>query len=122
MHPGHGAGGVLDVSRVRFVGQLPYDVYLRLLSHSRAHIYLTYPFVLSWSMLEAMAAGCLVVGSATPPVEEVISHGINGLLAPFFDQDALVEAVTAACAEPERYAPLREAARQTVVERAMDCA
>lgn len=107
----------LDLARVSFTGALPYDAYLRLLRHSRAHVYLTYPFVLSWSMLEAMASGCLVVGSATEPVQEVIAHGVNGLLTPFFDQDALVEAVVSAAAEPERYAPLREAARKTVVER-----
>lgn len=109
--------GHLEMSRVHFVGKLPYEIYLALLRHSRAHVYLTYPFVLSWSALEAMASGCLVVGSATPPVEEVISHGENGLLVPFFDQDALVETIVEASAAPERFTAHRDSARRTVVER-----
>jgi glycosyltransferase involved in cell wall biosynthesis len=81
------------------------------------HVYLTYPFVLSWSLLEAMACGCLVVGSRTPPVEEVITHGDNGLLADFLDPNGVAERVDEALEHQQEFAPLREAARRTVRER-----
>jgi glycosyltransferase involved in cell wall biosynthesis len=109
--------GRIDLSRVFMTGRIPYVDYLALLRISSAHVYLTYPFVLSWSMLEAMAAGCLVVGSRTPPVQEVIRHGQNGFLANFFSPAEIAEQVEAALARPERMEPLREAARRTVVER-----
>lgn len=109
--------GQLDLSRVLFLGKLPYAQYLALLQASRVHVYLTYPFVLGWSMLEAMAAGCLVIGSRTAPVTEVLEHGVNGLLVDFFDTDALATAACDALARPEQYRPLREAARRTVTER-----
>jgi glycosyltransferase involved in cell wall biosynthesis len=107
----------LDMSRVHFVGQVAYSTYLHMLQVSAAHVYLTYPFVLSWSMIEAMSAGCLVVGSRTAPVEEVITHSRNGLLFDFFDHDALAEAVIGALARPDEHRPLREAARRTAIER-----
>jgi glycosyltransferase involved in cell wall biosynthesis len=105
---------VLDRSRVHFTGRIPYDQYLRLLSVSDAHVYLTYPFVLSWSCVEAMAAGGLVIGSDTPPVREVIEHGVNGLLVNFFDSAGIAAQVGAALADPARFAPLRDEARRTV--------
>ena len=101
----------VDESRIIFTGHLDYASYVALLRHSRAHVYLTYPFVLSWSMLEAMSLGCLVIGSATPPVQEVIQDGENGLLVPFFDRRALAERVVEACAEPAQYSAMRAAAR-----------
>ena len=107
----------LDLSRVHLVGQLPYATYLNVLQVSAAHVYLTYPFVLSWSMLESMAAGCLVVASDTPPVTEVIRDGWNGLLFPFFDADALSRRVIEALAEPRRFKGIRIRARADVVER-----
>ncbi len=99
--------GQLDLSRVHFTGELPYEQFLRVIQISRTHVYLTYPFVLSWSMLEAMAAGCVVVGSDTPPVREVVVHGDNGLLVPFFDSAALVAQVCEVLAEPARFEHLR---------------
>lgn len=107
----------LDLARVHFLGRIPYAAYLNVLQVSRCHVYLTYPFVLGWSCIEAMSAGCLVVGSATPPVEEVIAHGQNGLLANFFDNRALEDAAIAALAQPENYLKIRVAARDTAVKR-----
>ena len=105
--------GSLDLTRVHFVGKLPYATYLELLQVSAAHVYLTYPFVLSWSLLEAMAAGCMVIGSATPPVEEVIRHGENGVLVDFFSPQAIANATVEALAEPHAYWPLRAEARRS---------
>lgn len=107
----------LDMSRVHFTGRLPYDVYLKILQLSAVHIYFTVPFVLSWSMLEAMSTGCLVVGSRTPPVEEVITHNDNGLLVDFFKPWALVEAVDRVLDHPTRLHRIRERARQTIIDR-----
>ncbi len=109
-------GDRLDLSRVHFVGKIPYATFIDLLRVSRVHAYLTYPFVLSWSMMEAMSAGCVVIGSRTPPVEEVIRDGINGRLVDFFDVAAWSEALIDALAQPEKYAHLRPAARRTIVE------
>jgi len=110
-------GGAIDPERVHFLGKLPYPTFLRILQISAAHVYLTYPFVLSWSMLEAMAAGCLVVGSRTPPVEEVIADGENGLLVNFFNYDEIAERVIAVLEDPGAFAALRENARRTVIDR-----
>lgn len=107
----------LDLSRVHFVGKVPYPDFVRLMQISRAHAYLTYPFVLSWSMVEAMAAGALVIGSDTAPVREVIRHGENGLLVDFFDVPAWSRTLIEALADPARHDPLRRAARQTVLDR-----
>ncbi|MDO8277950.1 MAG: glycosyltransferase family 4 protein [Burkholderiaceae bacterium] len=110
-------GPQLDPARVKFLGQVPYAVYLGILQVSAVHVYFTYPFVLSWSMLEAMSSGCLVVGSRTPPVEEVIRHGDNGLLVDFFDVNALADTVAQALARPGEFADVRTRARQTIVDR-----
>jgi len=107
----------LDMTRVHFVGKVPYGTLISLLRVSACHVYLTTPFVLSWSTVEAMSLGCLVLGSRTPPVEEVITDGENGLLADFFDADALAERVAAVLAEPHRYEGLRAAARATAIAR-----
>ena len=109
--------GQLDLSRMHFVGKVPYATFKSLLQVSRAHAYLTYPFVLSWSMLEAMAAGCHVVGSATAPVQEVLRDGVNGSLVGFFDVPAWSARLIRALAEPDAFAGLRTAARQTVRDR-----
>ncbi|MBG9388190.1 glycosyltransferase family 4 protein [Caenimonas aquaedulcis] len=107
----------LDLSRVHFTDTLPYETYVKVLQVSRVHVYLTYPFILSWSMLEAMSAGCLVLASGTPPVEEVISHGDNGLLFPFLQPQRLADAAIEALADPVRFLPLREQARKTIEEK-----
>lgn len=108
--------GRYDPQRVFFTGRVPHETMLAALSLSWAHVYYTYPFVLSWSLLEAMAMECLVVASDTAPVRDIVVDGRNGLLRPFFDPEALADTLIAACREPERYRPLREAARKTVVE------
>lgn len=109
--------GRIDLSRVDFRGRIPYRDYLSLLRRSSVHVYLTYPFVLSWSLLEAMACGCLVVGSRTPPVEEVITHGENGLLTSFFSTEEIAARVADALRRGDELRPLRERARRTAVER-----
>ena len=107
----------LASDRVHFLGRVPRAGYLKVLQVSAAHVYLTYPFVLSWSMLEAMAAGCVVIGSDTAPVREVIRDGSNGLLTDFFDAPALAARIAGVLDEPAEHAPLRAAARQTILDR-----
>ena len=106
----------LDLSRVHFMGKIPYEQFSALLQVSRAHAYLTYPFVLSWSMIEAMSAGAHVIGSATAPVQEVITHGVNGTLVDFFDVAGWTQALIKALAHPEQFQTLRQAARQTALD------
>lgn len=109
--------GQLDLQRIHFLGRLSYSQYLTVLQISKVHVYLTYPFVLSWSLLEAMSAGCLTVGSDTPPVAEVMHDGENGQLVDFFDISAMADRIAAALA-PENDAindKIREAARNTVI-------
>lgn len=106
----------IDKARVHFLGRVPYETYLNVLGISSAHVYLTVPFVLSWSMLEAMSAGCLVIGSDTSPVQEVISHGENGILVDFFSTDEISSAVGLALERPDDYSELREAGRQTIID------
>ncbi|MEB3830441.1 glycosyltransferase family 4 protein [Phormidium sp. CCY1219] len=107
----------LDLSRVHFVGALPYGLYLKVIQASDVHVYLTRPFVLSWSMIESMSTGCLVVGSDTPPVREVITDGENGLLADFFSPKQIADRVDEVLDHPTRMAEIRKKARETVLER-----
>jgi len=90
-----------DRSRVFFLGKIPYDQFVGLLQLSRVHVYLTYPFTLSWSLLEAMSVGCAVVGSDTAPVRDVIEHGRTGRLVNFFDQSGLVSEICDLLDRPE---------------------
>jgi glycosyltransferase involved in cell wall biosynthesis len=106
-----------DLSRLHFLGRIPYDTFKQMLQVSAAHVYLTYPFVLSWSLLEAMATECLIIGSSTPPVEEVIRDGQNGVLVDFFDPDGIASTVVEAISYPDRFQQLRQAARRTVIDR-----
>jgi glycosyltransferase involved in cell wall biosynthesis len=112
----------LDLARVHFVGRVPYSHFLSLMQVSRVHAYLTYPFVLSWSLLEAMAVGCAIVGSRTPPVEELIRDGVNGRLVDFFDVAGWSEALTEGLAHPERFDGQRQAARETILTGGYDLA
>jgi glycosyltransferase involved in cell wall biosynthesis len=115
----------LDLSRVHFTDLIPYSEYLQVLQASSVHIYLTRPFVLSWSMLEALATGCLVVASNTAPVTEVIEDGVNGLLVDFFSPEAIAERVEAVLDHsdpalrglPHLMANIRQKARETILER-----
>lgn len=109
--------GQVDLRRIHFLGQVPYEDFIRVLQVSSVHVYLTYPFVLSWSMLEAMAAQALVVGSATAPVSEVIRDGENGLLVDFFSSEDLVNAICRVLEHPDRMMEIRKQARRTIVER-----
>jgi glycosyltransferase involved in cell wall biosynthesis len=107
----------VDWSRVHFVGNLPYDQFIKVLQVSSAHLYLTYPFVLSWSLIESMALGCRIVASDTEPVREVIQDGVTGRLFPFFDEKALAERVRETLAEKDRSAAMAEEARRVAVAR-----
>jgi glycosyltransferase involved in cell wall biosynthesis len=101
--------------RLHFLGQIAYEAYLKLLQVSSVHVYLTYPFVLSWSFIEAMAAGCAIVGSDTPPVMEVLSDGENGLAVDFFSPEGIADRVDQILNDPDRRGDLRRAARETAV-------
>ncbi|SNR60728.1 glycosyltransferase [Paracoccus sediminis] len=107
-------GDRLDLSRVHFLGRVPYADYLSLIQLARVHCYLTYPFVLSWSLAEAMAAGGYIVASDTEPVRELIRDGENGRLVPFFDVPALSAALTQGLAGDPDADRLRAAARRTI--------
>jgi glycosyltransferase involved in cell wall biosynthesis len=110
-------GKEIDIDRVHFLGLVPYQAYLNILQVSSVHVYLTYPFVLSWSFVEALAAGCLVVGSATGPVLDVLRDGQNGLTVDFFSPRALADRVCEVFERRDRMQDLRDAARKTAVKR-----
>ena len=107
----------LELQRVHFLGQLPYEQFLAVLKLSTVHVYLTYPFVLSWSLIEAMSAGCAIVGSDTAPVREVIEDGVNGRLVNFFDTQGLVDRVSDLLSDPLQRERLGASARQVAVDR-----
>ncbi|MCJ8278634.1 MAG: glycosyltransferase family 4 protein [Rivularia sp. ALOHA_DT_140] len=106
----------LDLSRVHFTGLLPYGEYLQVLQASSVHIYLTRPFVLSWSMLEALSTGCLIVASNTAPVSEVIEDGVNGLLVDFFSPEEICNRVEEALDNPDKMSSIRNKARETILQ------
>ncbi len=104
-------GPTLDLSRVHFPGRVPYEAYLKLLQRSDAHVYLTYPFVASWSLRESLAAGCALVASDTGPVQEFVTHRKTGLLVPFLQPEKVADAVLELLENPVLAAKLRKAAR-----------
>jgi glycosyltransferase involved in cell wall biosynthesis len=107
-------GDRLNWRRIHPLGKVPHGVLRDVYRVSAAHVYLSYPFVLSWSLLEAMSCGALVVGSATAPVQELIQHGETGLLVPFGDAEALARTLLAALQQPAASSALRQRARRTI--------
>lgn len=110
-------GDAVDWTRVHFLGHVPYAKFCQVIQLSRCHIYLTMPFVLSWSLLESMAMQATVVASDVAPVREAVRHGETGMLVDFFDADALADQVVDVLANPHGYAHLGPAARADVVAR-----
>ena len=110
-------GARLDLSRVNFLGKIPYEWHLKLLQRSDAHVYLSYPFVASWSLREALACGCVVVGGDTPTVTEFIRHDENGMIVPFLDSSAIARMVLRVLEDDVLAARLRAAARADAEQR-----
>lgn len=105
-----------DWSRVHFCGKLAYEDYLQVLRNTSVHVHFSMPLFLSWSLLEAMACGCTIVGSSNAPVDEVIKHNVNGRVVPFFDTKALTQQVTDLLDDRTAAKRLGAAARQTVID------
>ncbi|GIW75561.1 MAG: glycosyl transferase family 1 [Phycisphaerae bacterium] len=105
-----------DLERIRFVGRLPMDELARTLASTDLHIYLTVPFVLSWSMMDAMSCGAVVLGSDTSPVREMIRDGHNGLLVDFFNPQAIADKACEVLIDPDSFRPLGRFAEQTIME------
>lgn len=106
-----------DLTRFHFVGLLPPTELARTMAATDLHIYLTAPFVLSWSMMDAMSCGAVVLGSDTSPVREMITHGVNGLLADFFEPEDFAEKAVRVLADPDAHRPLGQAAEQMIAEK-----
>lgn len=104
-------GDGIDLNRVVFPGRLDYQTYIKMLQRSDAHVYLTYPFVASWSLRESLAMGCAVIGSDTQPVREFVTNGENGLLVPFFDPQGLARTIQRVLEDTRLARSLREKAR-----------
>nr|WP_294914517.1 glycosyltransferase family 4 protein [uncultured Neokomagataea sp.] len=85
--------GQINLDKVHFVGHVPHDDFRTLIQRSDAHVYLTYPFVASWSLREAMAASCPIIGSDTAPVREFIEDGVTGRLVPCLEPEQIAGAV-----------------------------
>ena len=101
--------------RIHFLGNVEYEKFVALLQVSSVHVYLTYPFVLSWSLLEAMSVGCTIVASDTQPVHEVITHNTNGVLVNFFNSEGLANSVTNLLSDSKTRYRLGSAARQFAI-------
>jgi glycosyltransferase involved in cell wall biosynthesis len=106
--------GEYDISNFLFLGQIPPEQLAEVFCLSDLHIYLTVPFVLSWSLINAMSSGCLVLASDVAPVREVIEPGKNGLVEPLFDTEGMAETALRALKYPGSFEPLRQAARERI--------
>jgi len=106
----------IDRARVHFVGALPYGKYLKLLQSSDVHVYLTRPFVLSWSILEAMSCGCVVVASDTEPIKEIIKEGVNGFLTDFFNPRQIAHKILSVLDYPSFVQSISQKARETIIQ------
>lgn len=111
------ANGNYDLNRIKFLGRIAPTALAEMLAAGDLHMYLTVPFVLSWSMMDAMSAGAVVLGSRTAPVVEMIRDGENGLLADFFSPEDFAEKALAVLADPAKYRPLGRAAERIIEER-----
>ena len=105
-----------DWQHVHFLGLVPYQMFLSVLQVSRVHVYLTYPFVLSWSLIETMSAECAVIANDTAPVKEVIKNGKTGVLVDFFDPKVLLRRIDSLLDDEKRRVRLGAAARASVVK------
>ncbi len=110
-------GERIDLKRVHFMGKLPYRDHLTLLKRSDAHVYLSFPFVASWSLREALACGCVVVGSDTETVTEFVQDGVTGIVTPTLDHEALTDNVLRALSDKTLAARVRKGARDYAVRR-----
>jgi glycosyltransferase involved in cell wall biosynthesis len=108
-------GDQLDWDRLHFLGRVPYPDYQKIIQISRCHLYLTMPFVLSWSLLESMSMGATIVAADVAPVREAITHNETGLLVDFFDPEAMAAQIIEVLGDPAKYAHLGQAARAHVV-------
>ncbi len=111
------AQGNYDLSRIHFVGRVPPTDLARVLASTDVHVYLTVPFVLSWSLMNAMSCGAVVVASDTAPVREMIQHGRNGLLCDFFDPQAFADTIATVLRDPAAHRTLGDAAEELINER-----
>ena len=105
-----------EVDRIHFLGNVPYSDYLSILQISSVHVYLTYPFVLSWSMLEAMSCSVPVIASDTQPVSEVIKDGKNGFLVDFFNHELIADQVNEILDNRKLYTETAKLGRQTIID------
>ncbi|MEL7487456.1 MAG: glycosyltransferase, partial [Pseudomonadota bacterium] len=107
-------GHLLDWDRLHFLGQVPYESYQQIIQISSCHIYLTMPFVLSWSMLEAMSAGCAIVASDVEPVREIAEHDEAALMLTALSPAAIAQNVIDVLSAPMRRKKQGEAARRVI--------
>jgi len=108
--------GQLDLSRIHFMGEVPYRVYINLLQISTVHVYLSYPFILSWSLMEAMSTACRIVASNTAPVRELITDQETGLLVDFFATEQLSQCISKILKQPMKYNYLGKNARRHIIK------